>query len=215
MIDVGSRCRPYDKGLRRIFHKLCDFLDDLEYRVPFLYKINSMIEFIYYKNKDNRGLVGVEIGVFRGINAYSILSFLPIKKLYLIDSYLEYDNYKEDWIPNHSQRDFNDDYMEARKRLLKYKNKIQFIRATSSEAITQIPDNLDFCYIDGNHAYEYVKQDIELYYPKICMGGIIGGDNFETEFQGVPKAVLEFVGQNNLKLRGANKDWWIIKGEKQ
>jgi len=54
MIDVGSRCRPHDKGFKRIFHKICDFLDDLEYRIPALYQISAMIEFIYNLNVDNK-----------------------------------------------------------------------------------------------------------------------------------------------------------------
>lgn len=214
MIDVGSRCRPYDKGLRRIFHKVCDFLDDLEYRLPLLYKISPMIEFIYNRNIGGKGLVGVEIGTFRGISTHAILSFLNIKMLYLIDPYLKYEEYDEDWIPEHSQTDFNDDYVIAKKRLRKFKDKIEFIKLKSAEAIrisTLIPDDLDFVYIDGNHAYEYVKEDIELYYPKIKQGGILGGDNFETEFQGVPRAVIEFVDRMNLKLYGVDKDWWVIK----
>ena len=216
MIDVGDRCRPHDKGLKKVFHKICDFLDDLEYRVPTLYKISPMIEFIYNRNIGNEGLVGIEIGTFRGINAHAILSFLNIRKLYLIDPYLQYSDYVEDWIPGHSQNDFNNDYVIAKKRLEKFKDKKEFIKMKSDEATMLrdlIPDNVDFIYVDGNHAYEYVKKDLELYYPKLRVGGVLGGDNFEVEFQGVPRAVFEFVDAKNLKLCGADKDWWIVKGE--
>jgi len=211
MIDVGSRCRPHDRGLRRVFLKLCDFLDDLEYRIPLLYKIKPMIEFVHNINVDDKGLVGVEIGTFRGVNAYAILSFLPVRMLYLVDPYLKYDEYVESWIPNHSQNDFNNDYVIAKKRLRKFNDKITFIKTKSEEATTLIPDDLDFIYIDGNHKYEYVKQDLELYYPKLRDGGVLGGDNFEVEFQGIPRAVLEFVDKRNLKLYGVDKDWWVIK----
>jgi len=211
VIDVGSRCRPHDRGFRRIFLKIRDFLDDLEYRIPLLYKIKPMIEFVYNRNIDDRNLIGVEIGIFRGVNAHAILSFLPIKMFYLIDPYLEYDEYVESWIPDHSQSDFNNDYVMAKKRLRKFKDKITFIKMKSEEAITQIPDGLDFIYVDGNHKYEYVKQDLELYWPKLREGGVLGGDNFEVEFQGIPRAVLEFVDKMNLKLYGVDKDWWIIK----
>lgn len=216
MIDVGSRCRPHDKGFRRILHRSLDFLDDLQYRVPALYKISPMIEFIHSRNLEEKELTGVEIGTFRGINAHAILSFLNIKKLYLIDPYLKYSDYVEAWIPEHSQTDFNDDYATAKRKLRKFKDKIKFIKMKSDEAITisnLIQDNLDFVYIDGNHAYEYVKKDIELYYPKMRQGGVLGGDNFETEFHGVPRAVLEFVDKIGLTLYGAEKDWWVVKGE--
>ena len=45
----------------------------------------------------------------------------------------------------------------------------------SEDAVDDIPEKLDFVYIDGNHAYEYVKKDIGLYYPKLKKGGVIGG----------------------------------------
>lgn len=213
MINVGSRCRPHDRGLRRIFHRICDFLDDLEFRVPLLYKVKPMIEFIGERNRENRALTGVEIGVFRGINAHAILSFLPIKKLYLVDPYLKYEEYDETWIPGHSQENFNNDYITAERRLEKFRDKIQFVKLKSSKAARLIPDKLDFCYVDGNHAYEYVKLDIETYYPKLRAGGILGGDNFEVKYQGVARAVLGFVDGRNLKLYGEDKDWWIVKGE--
>jgi len=175
-----------------------------------------MIEFVHNKNIKDNELIGVEIGTSHGINAHAILSFLPMKTLYLIDPYFKYIEYIEKWAPNHSQNDFDNDYMIAKKRLKKYKNKIQFIKMKSEEAIMLsclIPNDLDFVYIDGNHDYNYVKKDLELYYPKVKDGGVLGGDNFEAKFQGVPRAVLEFVDTKNLKLYGRDKDWWIVKGE--
>ena len=68
----------------------------------------------------------------------------------------------------------------------KHSDKIQFIKLTSEQAIRLsclIPNDLDFVYIDGNHDYDYVKKDLELYYPKLKGGGVLGGDNFEVEFQ--------------------------------
>jgi len=214
VIDVGSRTNPHDRGLRRLFNKIRDFLDDLEYRIPALYKIKPMIEFVHDMNMKEGKLTGVEIGTFRGVNAHAILSFLPMETLYLVDPYLQYEEYSEAWIPNHTQSDFNDDYDMAKKRLRKYKNKIRFIKMKADEAITiscLIPDGLDFVYVDGNHDYEYVKRDLELYYPKLRTGGVIGGDNFEVEFQGVPRAVLEFIDAKDLRLYGSDKDWWVIK----
>jgi hypothetical protein len=50
---------------------------------------------------------------------------------------------------------------------------------TSEEAAPKIPDgSLDFAYIDANHAYEYVKRDIELWWPKIRDGGMLAGHDY-------------------------------------
>jgi hypothetical protein len=85
----------------------------------------------------------------------------------------------------------------------------------SVDAAEDIPDNLDFVYIDGNHKYEFVKQDIEAYYPKIKIGGVIGGHDIDNgtcpNHSGLTKAVLEFVIKHNLELQIGGNDWWAFK----
>ena len=39
----------------------------------------------------------------------------------------------------------------------------------------------DWIYIDGNHTYEYVKQDLEGYRPKVKPGGYMAGDDYGTK----------------------------------
>jgi hypothetical protein len=150
-----------------------------------------------FKNLKKDNLVGAEIGVEHGLNAKTMLRFLPIKKLYLIDPY---------------QQKSGDTYFNEAKRFLrKYENKIEFIRKTSENAINEIPNDLDFVYIDGSHEYEIVKRDILLYYDKIKKGGIIGGHDFWADQIGVCKAVLDFTNENKIKLWGGLTDWWFIK----
>lgn len=167
------------------------------------YDIRPMINFI--KNKELRDLVGVEIGTLQARNAYSIMQYLDIKHLYLIDPYIIYD----DDVTAYKNR--NKDLEKAQQRMIKYKNNITFIKKTSIEAFNDVPSNLDFVYIDGNHSYEYVKKDIELYYPKIKPGGVIGGHDFKAHTIGVVKACLEFVEKNKLKIDGYEYDWWVQK----
>ena len=59
------------------------------------------------------------------------------------------------------------------------------------------PDGyFDFIYIDGDHSYEGVRQDIELYLPKLRKGGIIGGHDYSAnEWPGVVKAIHETLGK--------------------
>lgn len=163
----------------------------------------------YYKNTE--GLVGCEIGVWNGNNARSILNFVPIKKLYLIDPYLpEYkitDNISEN-------RKYNMKvYKYALRNLKKYINKCRFIKHTSEDAVTHLPkkkDLFDFVYIDGNHNYPFIKKDIELYYPLVKKGGVLGGHDYLL-WNGVHKAVDELLVEKNLEIMGWCHDWWIIK----
>lgn len=166
---------------------------------PFLWYTRPMTKFLL-KNYKNKNLMGAEIGVEYGLNAKTMLRYLSIEKLYLIDPYFNQENNSGD-----------KQYKEARKYLSKYDDKIKFIRKTSEKGADEVPDNLDFVYIDGSHNYKDVKKDIELYYIKVKKGGIIGGHDFWADKIEVCKAVLDFVNKNNLNLNGRLTDWWIIK----
>jgi len=152
----------------------------------------------------NRSLLGVEIGVFHGKHAESILKNLNIKKLYLIDPYKAF--------LDRSREEMKEIFYKATSKLNPYSDKIVWITTTSQKAVKFVPSELDFVYIDGNHDFECVQKDIELYYPKVKVGGIIGGHDFSMNFKGVVKAVIEFTSKNSLNLYGDSPcDWWIVK----
>ena len=158
-----------------------------------------MIQFI--KNRNNKSLIGAEVGVGQGHNAESILKILNIEQLYLIDPYSQ------------TPVDISKK-IQAREGLSKFKDKINFIYEPSPEAVNLIPDELDFVYIDANHSYASVKKDVEAWFPKIKINGILGGHDF-IWLKGVHKAVTEFVNEKNLKLYHDMADWWVKKGEWQ
>ena len=70
-------------------------------------------------------------------------------------------------------------------------------RAASADAAATFADGqFDWIYIDGNHSYEFVKQDLELYWPKLKAGGYIVCDDYHHAGfweDGVTRAVDEFV----------------------
>ena len=73
-----------------------------------------------------------------------------------------------------------------------HRDRIAIHKMRSDESHTHIPDKLDFIYIDGNHSYEGVKTDIELYYPKLRKGGLLMGDDYHPE----PIQTLNFGGED-------------------
>ncbi len=169
-----------------------------------LSNIRPSIKFM--KEKFNGKLVeGAEIGVERGRNSENILKELNIEKMYLIDVW---DNYKDIYIIwslqnyNHVLRKFKND-----KRVI-------IIKDYSECAVNNIKDNsLDFVYVDANHKYKYVYQDINLWYPKVKDGGIIGGH--DICIPDVFKAVKEFCFNKNIKIQTEIPDWYFIKPEKE
>lgn len=132
-----------------------------------------------------------EIGVWRGENALSILQNLNIKKLYLIDPWENYSDYSEikgqrgEWA-----------YRDTLNRLREYHDQIKVLRLRSSHGPKFIMEQLDFVYIDGNHSYDYVLQDLRNYWPLVKKGGFLAGDDFNIK--GVAEAVITFTRENNL-----------------
>ena len=192
--------------LNKLFQKTDAFLNVHYKRLSMKHNpekhMHPMTEHIK-NNYNHNNLVGVEIGVREGDNAKNMLMLLPIKKLFLVDPYIEYP------LRNQKEQDYMYSYMV--KNIKKYKDRIEIIKMLSSEAIRYIPDNLDYVFDDGNHDYEFIKQDIELYYPKVKPGGIFGGHDYCFGYPGVIKAVDDFVDDNGLFLYRGEHDWWIEK----
>ena len=166
-----------------------------------------MLQVKKINNKHN--LKGVEIGVKYGYHAKRILNNLHIEKLFLIDPYEHIVERGFFWT-----QEYNDYFNEAKNNLSQFEEKIEFIKKKSEDAHEDIPNNLDFVYIDGNHTYKFVKKDIELYYPKVKDGGVIGGHDIWS--LNVFIAILGFVLKKRLLLHLYLKDpdWWIIKNKK-
>ena len=150
---------------------------------------------------------GVEIGVRYGQNAEFLLKMLNIKQLYLIDPYDAYDEYLEDW----DERMMSEAEEIARNRLEPY-DSVKFIKEYSGEALSELEGDFDFVYIDGNHEYEYVKQDLTNYYPMVKAGGILAGHDYTGMWPGVAKAVDEFGQVKGLQIKtDLWGDWYIEK----
>ncbi|MCK5628175.1 class I SAM-dependent methyltransferase [Candidatus Bathyarchaeota archaeon] len=193
--------------MKKIRHAIVKMLAPTLYKGHLLHeqKVNRPMFEAIRKTK-NRGLVGAEIGVEDGFNALRILETLDIKKLFLIDPFV---NYRDG---DGRRVEVRSKYNQARKRLTKYKN-TEFIKKISHEAAPLLPP-LDFVYIDGNHSFRNVSQDLLDYYPLIKHGGFIGGHDLFGRYQGVIWAVLNFAVTNDLKLYTAFYDYWFIKGNK-
>ena len=155
--------------------------------------------------KDKEELVGAEIGVFRGDNAADLLE-LDVKKLYLVDPYKQYSKYEasaEIW------EGLEEAKKEAVEKLDKKRVKWLFLRSVA--AAKKVKDSsLDFVYIDGNHAEEFVKQDIECWSKKVKRGGLVGGHDYD-ERHGVIPAVTEFAKENDVEIETAGIEWWYWK----
>lgn len=114
-----------------------------------------------------------EIGVFKGEYAENLFNYIPSLHLYCIDPWKIYDDYKE----FRNQKFLNDCYKETKERLIG-KNAV-IIRKQSMKAVKDFEDNsLDAVFIDGNHEFQFVTNDIAEWGKKVKIGGIIAGHDF-------------------------------------
>jgi len=163
---------------------------------------------------------GAEIGVSEGYFSEKMFEAIPNLELYCVDSWERYRGNRFDKNQNEHDRK----YQIAVDRLSKYPAKI--LRERSMNAVVTIPDKwLDFVYIDGNHAYDYVMEDIIGWNRKVRSGGmIIGDDYYHMEKGGVFEAVNDYTRYHNIKFniidprpygikdRGYDEQptyWWI------
>lgn len=124
--------------------------------------------------------VGAEIGVSKGRYSKWMLHCIKGLKLYLIDPWTAYSEYVE----AHDEKGqvMLDNFFEETKVRLVGKN-VEFIRKTSMEAVKDFEDeSLDFVFIDGNHSFEYVIDDIAAWSKKVKKGGIVSGHDYWNSF---------------------------------
>jgi predicted O-methyltransferase YrrM len=80
-----------------------------------------------------------------------------------------------------------------------------YVRAIKQDSVTgarRFEDaSLDMVFLDGQHEYEAVKADIEAWLPKIKPGGLLAGDDYQSSWPGVIKAVDELPEHTVTK-------WW-------
>jgi hypothetical protein len=163
---------------------------------------------IRYLN-EREGLRVAEIGVWKGVHAKILQNQLDIEKVYLIDPYDAYEDYEESKSEIEKMRDAK---KTAYNRLEPYDN-IEWVESYSHQAAQQIDEQLDYVYIDGNHEYDYVKRDIELFYELVKPDGIVAGHDFSTSWPGVIRAVMEFSDEEGVEIytEARGSDWWFKK----
>lgn len=147
-------------------------------------------------------LIGAEIGVNIGTTAQYILEHNYISKLYLIDPWLSYIEYDDD-LNKYGQEEFERRYKTVVESLSRYSQAV-IIRKKSIEV--DIID-LDFVFIDANHAKKYVLEDIHHWHPKIKPGGVLFGHDFGL--QSTQDALSEF--NPNLVFYAKHSCWAIQK----
>lgn len=132
-------------------------------------------EFLDLLNKISPKGKGVEIGVFKGDFSREVLSKWG-GKLFMVDVWRELG---DEYIDSSNHKNHLDAYEKTMENIRGFEDRGIMIRSTSKDCIDLFEDeSLDFIFIDANHAYDFVKEDINLWFPKLKKGGIFSGHDY-------------------------------------
>ena len=165
---------------------------------------NQIGELLKFYNLNGKG---VEVGTFKGDFAKTILSSWG-GTLYMIDPWRglgsEYDD-----TSNMVKEEHADSYHNTMNSIKGFEHRAFMLRGLSNELIDLFQDeSLDFVYIDGNHAYDFVIEDIKLWYPKVKKGGLVMGHDYIL-FGGTKEG---WYLDPNFAENGKDKFIWSVDG---
>lgn len=124
-----------------------------------------------------------EVGVLRGKYSSHLLKVNP-SELHLIDPYKYFGvqpKSEYDTIFKKNQEEWDKTYEYVINKF-SGDNRVKIVRMTSIDASKQYEDGyFDLVYLDGNHAYEAVKEDIQAWLPKVKKGGYLSGHDIEMK----------------------------------
>lgn len=123
---------------------------------------------------------GAEIGVWKGAYSSAFCDANPAMHMLCVDPWLSYPAWldtKNELPPEKAERFMAEAYAIARARLSPLNCSI--VQKFSTDAALDVPDrSLDLVYIDGNHVFDAVLEDLTVWAPKVRSGGLIAGHDY-------------------------------------
>jgi hypothetical protein len=156
----------------------------------------------------------VEVGVWEGANVWWVLEHCKN-----IDEYWGVDPWEVGyvcgkdgkWGSSFSNKRWGRAYAASVELMVRY-SVYRAIKLKSVAAAKLFPNEyFDLVFIDGNHGYTYVKEDIKCWLPLVRNGGVlIGHDYGSKNYPGVKMAVDEICG--STVFIGAFGLWGVVSG---
>jgi predicted O-methyltransferase YrrM len=85
-------------------------------------------------------------------------------------------------------------------------------RMTSLEAAAKFAEKglkFDFIFLDGDHSYESIRNDILAWRPLMREGGVFAGHDYDSGYPGVVQAVRELIAPVPMQVGGSSL--WYLK----
>jgi cephalosporin hydroxylase len=141
---------------------------------------------------------GVEVGVAFGSMSIWLTRLLPQLRMLCVDPFIGYD-------PGDGMSEIMTNSGDDIERLVRWRfaneghGRLNLVRQTSEQAAASVADqSQDFVFIDADHRYEAVVQDIQMWRPKVRSGGLLCGHDFCPQWASVVSAVKDSLGDETL-----------------
>ncbi len=153
----------------------------------------------------------VEIGCWKGLSTSYLAPVLVGKpqRLWCIDNwegskdqYAEF--YKELLVKSEKEGIPVPEQFQENLKTLEIPYKL--LQMPSMEAVKQFKNNsCSLVFIDASHDYSSVKDDLNAWWLRVSIGGILAGHNYSKDFPELIRAIKEFSEQKSVTLRRGPK----------
>lgn len=166
---------------------------------------------------------GVEVGCYRGETSAKLLAAFPHLQLVMVDQWKgdlpDDDPYRltGDGVSKLTQAEQDANKAAATAAVSSFVNRRTILNLASKKASQRVSGRtFDFVFIDGNHSYESVAEDIAAWWPLVKGGGLLAGHDYNHPANqrgnfGVKRAVDEFAATEGVEVKLMGSCWWMAK----
>ena len=155
--------------------------------------------------KENGLTKGVEIGVFKGAFSSHLVKNWG-GKIWMIDPWRALDD-TEVYVDMSNHKNHETAYLESMRSIEGFEDRAFMLRGLSDQLCDLFGyGSIDFAYVDGNHAYNFVKHDIEIWWEKIKPGGFLMGHDYLAMDDWYESEFIEGGKDKHIWLKGSDPD---------
>jgi len=150
-----------------------------------------------------KNLIIAELGVFEGEFSKDIFKICEPKLLYLVDLFSGYFGSGDKDGKNYHYVQLENEMIKIQE-YFKEKKEVNVIKSSITDFLESLDDDsIDMVYIDADHSYESVLNDLNLSYKKVKTNGFICGHDYISDAK---IAIDNFCIEKKLMIEKVSKD---------